>query len=211
MNFSCGQETPEAGYSPERSVCHTRDVKTIGVIGARRAGCEIACAASLAGYHTVLEDLSPQLLEEGLSCIRGTFEGAVARGTMQRVQTVEALAALSTAGSVEDTCRIADFLIEAGPEELEFKLEIFTLFDRFALPGAILASNTSSLSITDLAGITSRQENCVGFLFSSPVGKSKRVRITRGLQTSDATISTCRELARRMGKDVEILSESIHT
>jgi len=130
---------------------------------------------------------------------------------MQRVQTVEALAALSTAGSVEDTCRIADFLIEAGPEELEFKLEIFTLFDRFALPGAILASNTSSLSITDLAGITSRQENCVGFLFSSPVGKSKRVRITRGLQTSDATISTCRELARRMGKDVEILSESIHT
>lgn len=98
-------------------------------------------------------------------------------------------------------------LIETVPDEMEVKLEIFTIFDKFAKPGAILASNTS-LSITEIASITFRTEDCIGMRFANPVPQITRVELVRGADTSDATIAACSEAARRMGMEITIICES---
>ena len=115
--------------------------------------------------------------EQGLSYISQTLEDEVSRGKVTLEQKEKALANLSTSRSVEDVCREADLLIEAVPEEMEVKLEIFTIFDKFAKPGAILASNTSSLSVTEMASITFRAEDCIGMHFFNPVPKMKLLEI----------------------------------
>jgi 3-hydroxybutyryl-CoA dehydrogenase len=184
------------------------DLKAIAVIGAWQMGREIAYAAALAGYRTILEDVSPTMLEDSVAYIRATLEEEVASGRATAEQRDSALANLSTARSVEDACRQADLLIETVVEELEVKLEIFTIFDRFAKPGAILASTTRLLSIADLAGITFRAENCAGMRFFHPVPKTKMVEIVRTPETSDATVAACEEVGRRMGKEVAVVCES---
>jgi 3-hydroxybutyryl-CoA dehydrogenase len=184
------------------------EIKTIGVIGAGAMGRGIAYAAALGGYRTVLEDVSPEMREQGLSYISQTLEDGVSRGKVTLEQKENALANLSTSRSVEDVCREADLLIEAVPEEMEVKLEIFTIFDKFAKPGAILASNTSSLSITEMASITFRAEDCIGMHFFNPVPKMKLLEIVRALETSEATLQTCAEVGRRMGKEVVVIRES---
>jgi 3-hydroxybutyryl-CoA dehydrogenase len=184
------------------------EIKTIGVIGAGAMGRGIAYAASLGGYRTVLEDVSPEMREQGLSYISQTLEDEVSRGKLTLQQKEKALANLSTSRSVEDVCREADLLIEAVPEEMEVKLEIFTIFDKFAKPGAILASNTSSLSITEMASITFRAEDCIGMHFFDPVPEMKLLEIVRALETSEATLQTCVEVGRRMGKEVVVIRES---
>ncbi len=184
------------------------EVKTIGVIGAGTMGRGIAYAAAYGGYRTILEDVSPEMLEQGIAYIRQNLEEGVARGKVTEEQRNIALANLTTSRSVEDLCREADLLIEAVPEEMEVKLEIFTIFDKFALPAAILASNTSSLSITELAAITFRAENCIGMHFFNPVPKMKLLEIVRALETSEATVQACAEVGRRMGKEVVVIRES---
>ena len=184
------------------------EVKTIGVIGAGTMGRGIAYAAAYGGYRTILEDVSPEMLEQGIAYIRQNLEEGVARGKVTEEQRNIALANLTTSRSVEDLCREADLLIEAVPEEMEVKLEIFTIFDKFALPAAILASNTSSLSITELAAITFRAENCIGMHFFNPVPKMKLLEIVRALETSEATVEACAEVGRRMGKEVVVIRES---
>jgi 3-hydroxybutyryl-CoA dehydrogenase len=184
------------------------DVKTIGVIGAGTMGRGIAYAAAFGGYRTILEDVSPAVLEQGVAYIAQTLEEGVARGKVTAEQKDKALANLSTARSVEDACRQAELLIEAVPEEMELKLEIFTIFDKFAKPDAILASNTSSLSITEMATITFRAENCIGLHFFNPVPKMKLLEIVRALETSEATVAACAEVGRRMGKEVVVVRES---
>lgn len=184
------------------------EIKTIGVIGAGTMGRGIAYAAAIGGYHTVLEDVSPEMLEQGSDYIRRVLEEGVSRGKVTEQQRQSALAALSTARSVDAVCREADLLIEAVPEEMELKLELFTMFDKFAKPNAILASNTSSLSVTEMAAITSRAEDCIGMHFFNPVPKMKLLEIVRGLETSEATVSACAEVGRRMGKEVVIVRES---
>jgi 3-hydroxybutyryl-CoA dehydrogenase len=184
------------------------EIKTIGVIGAGTTGCAIAYAAVLGGYRTVLEDVSFEMREQGAAYISQMLEDGVSRGKVALQQKEKALANLSTARSVEDVCREADLLIEAVPEEMEVKLEIFTIFDKFAKPGVILASNTSSLSITEIASITFRAEDCIGMHFLDPVGDTKLLEIVRALETSEATLQTCVEVGRRMGKEVVVIRES---
>ncbi|HYL69131.1 MAG TPA: 3-hydroxyacyl-CoA dehydrogenase NAD-binding domain-containing protein [Candidatus Limnocylindria bacterium] len=184
------------------------DVKTIGVIGAGAKGCEIACASLMAGFRTVLEDVSPEILERGVANIRQTLEECVTAGKITPQQKDAAHANLSTANKVEDVCRQADLLIEALPEEMEMQLEIFTIFDKFARTDAILASTASSLSINELAAITFRMENCVGLRFSCPTPDVKLLEIIRATETSDATVAACAEVGRRMGKKAVVLRES---
>ena len=184
------------------------EIKTIGVIGAGTMGRGIAYAAAFGGYRTVLEDVSPEMLEQGSAYISQALEEGVARGKATPEQKTKALANLTTSRSVEDLCREADLLIEAVPEEMEVKLEIFTIFDKFAKPDAIMASNTSSLSITEMASITFRPENCIGMHFFNPVPKMKLLEIVRALETSEATLRACVEAGRRMGKEVVVIRES---
>jgi 3-hydroxybutyryl-CoA dehydrogenase len=184
------------------------EVKSIGVIGAGTMGRGIAYVAALGGYRTVLEDISPQVREDALAYIRETLAEGVARGKVTSEQRDIALRNLTTASSAETACREADLLIEAVPEEMEMKLEIFTILDKFAKPHAILASNTSSLSVTEMAAITLHPENCVGMHFFNPVPKMKLLEIVRALETSDATLAACVEVGRRMGKEVVVVRES---
>jgi 3-hydroxybutyryl-CoA dehydrogenase len=183
-------------------------VKTIGVIGAGTMGRGIAYASALGGYRTILEDVMPEMLIKARAWIAQAFDDGAKRGKLAAEEAAAALKRISTVPSVEDACRESDFLIEAVPEEMELKLELYTLFDKFAKPDAVLASNTSSLSIAEMAEMTFRPELCVGMHFFNPVPKMRLIEIVRGPKTSDQTIAVCREVGLRMGKEVVVVKES---
>ena len=180
---------------------------TIGVIGANPVGREIALAALLGGYRVVLEDVSSEMLEKGIAYVRQSLGERIARHELSPQEGESVLARFSTASRADEVSRVADVLIETVPDEMEVKLEIFTIFDKFAKPGAILASNTS-LSITEIASITFRTEDCIGMRFANPGSKITRVELVRGADTSDATTAACAEMARRMGMEAGIIFES---
>ena len=184
------------------------EVKTIAVIGAGTMGRGIAYAAAFGGFNTVLEDVSRHVLEQALGWIRQFFEEGVACGKVEASARDKALSLITTASTVEEAIRDADLIIEAVPEELEMKLELFTIFDRFGKAGAIFASNTSSLSITDFTDITVSRDRCIGMRFFNPVPKMKVIELVRTPHTSDETIAACREVARRMGKEVVVFNEA---
>jgi 3-hydroxybutyryl-CoA dehydrogenase len=184
------------------------DVKTIAVIGAGTMGRGIAYAAAFGGYQTVLEDISRPRLEEAIGWIRQSLEEGVVRGKVEAGVRDRALSLITTASNVEEAIRDADLIIEAVPEELEMKLELFTIFDKFAKTGAIFASNTSSLSITDFTDITVSRDRCVGMHFFNPVPKMKLIELVRTPHTSDETVAACREVAGRMGKEVVLVNEA---
>jgi 3-hydroxybutyryl-CoA dehydrogenase len=182
-------------------------VDTIGVIGANPVGREIALAALLGGYRVVLEDVSSEMLEKGIAYVRQSLGERIARHELSPQEGESVLARFSTASRADEVSRVADVLIETVPDEMEVKLEIFTIFDKFAKPGAILASNTSH-SITEIASITFRTEDCIGMRFANPGSKITRVELVRGADTSDATTAACAEMARRMGMEAGIIFES---
>jgi len=184
------------------------EVKTIGIIGAGTMGRGIAYAAAVGGYRTILEDVMPETLAKGMAWIKQSLDEGVQRGKLEGAARDAALARIETSSSVENVCREADFLIEAVPEEMELKLELFTLFDKFAKPKAVLASNTSSLSIAEMAEMTYRPELCAGMHFFNPVPKMRLIEIVQAPKTSDETIAVCRELGGRMGKEVVVVKES---
>jgi 3-hydroxybutyryl-CoA dehydrogenase len=168
----------------------------------------IAYAAALGGYRTILEDISPQVLAAGLAWICESFEDGVARGKVTPQQRVVALQNLSTASSIESACVAAELIIEAVPEDMKLKIDVFSTLDRCAPPGAILASNTSSLSITEIAAVTSRPEKCIGMHFFNPVPKMKLLELVRAVDTSPDTLDTAREVGRRMGKETVVVRDS---
>jgi 3-hydroxybutyryl-CoA dehydrogenase len=184
------------------------EVKTIAVIGAGTMGRGIAYAAAYGGYNTVLEDVSRHALENAVGWIRQSFNEGVARGKVEARVRDKALSLITTANNVEDAICDAELIIEAVPEELEMKLELFTIFDKFAKTGAIFASNTSSLSITDFTDVTVSRDRCIGMHFFNPVPKMKLIELVRTPQTSDETVAICREVARRMGKEVVLVREA---
>jgi len=184
------------------------DIKTIAVIGAGTTGRGIAYAAAFGGYTTVLEDISPQMLEESTRWITKSFDEAVARGKVDAKIRDRALSLIAIAGSVEGAIRDADLIIEAVPEEMEMKMELFAIFDKFAKPHAIFASNTSSLSISDMSDLTVSRERCIGMHFFNPVPKMKLIEMVKTPLTSQNTIDVCTEVGRRMGKEVVLVQES---
>jgi len=184
------------------------EVKTIAVIGAGTMGRGIAYAAALGGYKTVLADVSPQVLENALEWIRQAFDEGVTRGKVEVAVRDAALSLISTASEVSNAIRDAELIIEAVPEELKMKLALFTLFDKFAKPGAIFASNTSSLSITEFTGAAASRDRCMGMHFFNPVPKMRLVELIRTPHTSDQTVAVCREVAHRMHKEVVLVNEA---
>lgn len=184
------------------------EIKTIAVIGAGTMGRGIAYAAVFGGYSTVLEDISPQRLAESLAWIAKAFAEGVARGKVDAAVRDRAANLITTANSVQDAIRDADLIIEAVPEEMEMKMELFTIFDKFSKPDAIFASNTSSLSISDMSELTVCRDRCVGMHFFNPVPKMKLIELVKTPLTSDHTVAACREVAARMGKEVVLVNES---
>jgi 3-hydroxybutyryl-CoA dehydrogenase len=183
-------------------------VKTIAVIGAGIMGRGIAHAAALGGYRTILEDLVPAALRKAETEIRANLDKAVELGKVKAPDADSAFQRLEYAGSVEEAAREADLVIEAVPEEMESKIEIFTLLDKICRPTTILASNTSSLSVTEISSVTYRARKCVGMHFFNPVHKMKLLEIVRALETDDDTLATAVEVGKRMGKEVVVIKES---
>ena len=184
------------------------EVRTIAVIGAGTMGRGIAHVAALGGYRTILEDLLPNALRKAKDEIRSNLDKAVELGKVSAGDAKATLGRLDYAGSVEEAAREADLVIEAVPEEMESKIEIFTLLDKICRPNTILASNTSSLSITEIASVTYRARKCLGMHFFNPVHKMKLLEIVRALETDGETLATASEVGRRMGKDVVVIKES---
>jgi 3-hydroxybutyryl-CoA dehydrogenase len=183
-------------------------VKTIAVIGAGIMGRGIAHAAAIGGYRTILEDLLPGALRLAESEIRANLDKAVELGKASSADADAAFRRVEYAGSVEEAAREADLVIEAVPEEMESKIEIFTLLDKVCRPTTILASNTSSLSITEIASVTYRAKKCVGMHFFNPVHKMKLLELVRALETDDDTLTTAVEVGKRMGKEVVVIKEA---
>jgi 3-hydroxybutyryl-CoA dehydrogenase len=184
------------------------EVQTIAVIGAGTMGRGIAHAAALGGYRTILEDILPNALRRAESEIRSNLDKAVELGKVSQGDAHAALSRLEFAGSVDEAARQADLVIEAVPEELESKIEIFTLLDKICRPTTVLASNTSSLSLTEIASVTYRPKKIVGMHFFNPVHKMKLLEIVRALETDDDTLATAISVGKRMGKEVVVIKES---
>ena len=184
-------------------------VGTIAVIGAGRVGRGIAQLAALGGYRTILEDLLPNALRRAESEIRAGLDQAVDSSRVSAEIARSAFSRLEFADSVEEAARLADLVIEAAPEELESKIEMFTLLDKICRPGTILASHLSSLSITEISRVTYRAQNCLGMRFAEPIDREKRLEVIRGQETDDATLAAAVEVGKRMGKDVVVVNDSV--
>ena len=184
------------------------EVKTIAVIGAGTMGRGIAHAAALGGYRTILEDILPNTLRSAEAEIRANLDQGIELGKVTSADAQAALARLEFGSSIEDAARQADLVIEAVPEEMESKIEIFTLLDKICRPTTVLASNTSSLSITEIASVTYRAKKIVGMHFFNPVHKMKLLEVVRALETDDDTLATAVAVGKRMGKEVVVIKES---
>ena len=184
------------------------EVRTVAVIGAGIMGRGIAHAAALGGYRTILEDILPTTLRRAGDEIRSNLDKAVELGKVSQTDADHAFSRIEYASSVEQAAREADLVIEAVPEEMESKLEIFTLLDKVCRPTTIIASNTSSLSITEISSVTYRAPKCVGMHFFNPVHKMKLLEIVRALETDDETLAAAVEVGKRMGKEVVVIKES---
>ena len=184
------------------------EIRTVAVIGAGIMGRGIAHVAALGGYRTILEDILPASLRKAENEIRGNLDKAIELGKISRPDAEAAFARVQYASSVEEAAREADLVIEAVPEEMESKIEIFTLLDKICKPHTILASNTSSLSVTEIASVTYRAHRILGMHFFNPVHKMKLLEVVRALETDEQTVAACAEVGRRMGKEVVVIKES---
>ena len=183
------------------------EIKTVAVIGAGPLGRSIAHRAALAGYRTILEDTLPASLRKSKDEIHDFLDQSLRLGEVSPEQAEAALAQLEYAGSVEEAARPADMVIEAVPDEMESKLEIFTLLDRICRPHTILVSTASSLSVTEIASITYRPQRILGMRFSQPGMGAAVVDLVCGMDPDDETVAICATLARDMGLAVNIVSE----
>ena len=185
-------------------------IETIAVIGAGELGREIALLVLRGGYRVILEDVSETNLEKAIVAFRENLSEDALSGCIDAESCELSLRRLTIARRVEDAVREADFIIETVADELEMKLELFTIFDKFARPGAILASTTQMLAIDDLADMTVCAERCVGMRLARGAENVRRVELVRSRATSCETMEECREIARRMGlRVIELRDEQV--
>jgi 3-hydroxybutyryl-CoA dehydrogenase len=175
------------------------DIRRVGVVGAGTMGNGIAHVFARSGYDVVLCDVEQQFLERALSTVDKNLSREVAKSKItpeDKAATLRRIHPVTERGKVAD----CDFVIEAATEKFEIKTEIFRDLDRLTRPEIILASNTSSISITKLAALTKRPENVIGMHFFNPVPVMKLVEVIRGLATSQETFATVRDLSGKLEK-----------
>ena len=182
--------------------------KTVAVLGAGIMGRGIAYAAAVGGFRTILQDLDGGALEKAAGEVSATLEKGVALGKLDGAAAASAHKRLSCTRDLGDAAREADFVIEAVPERIDLKLEIFGALDRLAPRHALLATNTSSLSITEMAAATKRAPQVLGMHFFNPVHRMKLLEVVRGLETSDAAVAAACEAGVAMGKECVVVRES---
>ncbi|NOY45540.1 MAG: 3-hydroxybutyryl-CoA dehydrogenase [Deltaproteobacteria bacterium] len=175
------------------------DVKKVGVLGAGTMGHGIAQVFAAAGYPVVLRDISDEFVQRGIAAITKNLDRMVSKGKLEAAQKDEILGRIQGTTSLEALADV-DVAVEAATENLDIKLKIFEDLDRITKPEAILASNTSSISITKIGKVTGRPGKVIGMHFMNPVPVMKLIEIIRGLQTSDETYQVVEELSKNLGK-----------
>lgn len=178
-------------------------MKRIGVVGAGQMGGGIAQVAALAGYEVLLFDVAAPQLEKALAAIDKNLQRQADKGVIGAEAVAAAVGRITTA-TVLEKLSDCDFVIEAVPEIEELKLELFRKLDGIVRPGVILASNTSSISITRLAGATGRPEQVIGMHFMNPVPVMKLIEVIGALTTVEETFAVTQELAAKLGKEVAV-------
>jgi len=183
-------------------------VETVAVIGAGLMGRGIAFASALGGLRTLIHDEAPGALDRAMNRIRKDLDEGVERGKVTPAEKDEALARVGATADFDAAVAGADFVIEAVPEDIGLKLRIFARLEALCREHVVLATNTSALSVTEIAAAVKRPARVLGMHFFNPVPKMKLVEIVRALETGDEAVATTEGLARRMGKETVVVKDS---
>ena len=174
-------------------------IKTLGVVGAGQMGSGIAQVTAMAGLPVIMHDIADEFVTRGLQAITKNLSRSVAKGRLEQAEMDAILGRITTTTELE-AMKTADIVVEAATENEKIKLDIFAQLDEVCPAASILASNTSSISITRIAAATKRPDKVIGMHFMNPVPVMKLVEIIRGLATSDETYQVVEALARELGK-----------
>jgi 3-hydroxybutyryl-CoA dehydrogenase len=183
-------------------------MQRVAVLGAGTMGHGIAQVCAAAGFSVFLFDSSADQLRQARERIRENLEKGIQRGKGTPEQRDRTLENLRTAEDLGAVVSEADLVVEAVPERMELKREVFGRLDRLAPPGAILASNTSSLSVSEIAAATERPARVIGLHFFNPVHLMRLLEVVRGRETADATVEASLEFARRIGKEPIVVTDT---
>lgn len=183
------------------------EIKTIGVLGAGTMGSGIAQAAAEAGYSVIMRDIKDDFVYRGMSAINKNMGKAVDKGKKTKEEAEEIVGRISGTTNLDDLSE-ADLVIEAVIENMELKKELYRDLDRICKPEAVLASNTSGLSITEMASATKRPDKVVGMHFFNPVPVMKLVEVIMGAETSKEVFQLIMDISRKMGKDPIAVNEA---
>ena len=176
------------------------EIKNVTVVGAGTMGNGIAHVCAQYGFSVTIVDVKPEFIERGLATIKSNLDRQIKKGVLTEDQRHQTLSRISSTTSLEKSCNEAHIIIEAATEDKTTKDRIFKQLDAAAPPSAILASNTSSISITELASATKRPDNVIGMHFMNPVPVMKLVEVIRGLATSNETFAVVKNLAEKLDK-----------
>jgi 3-hydroxybutyryl-CoA dehydrogenase len=184
------------------------EIKKIGVLGAGAMGNGIAQICAQAGYTVIMRDIADEFVERGLKTIGGFLSKSVEKGKITEDDKKKTLGRITGTTKVADL-KDVDFAIEAVLEDLELKKQVFQEMDNLTRPEVILATNTSSMSITEIGAATKRSDKVVGMHFFNPVPMMKLVEVIKGMDTSDETVAVTRELSEKLGKMPVIVKKDV--
>jgi len=180
----------------------------IAVLGAGTMGHGIAHAAIAGGYATRIYDVSDPAVSKGRSAIESIVKKGVELGKVEAADAEAMLKRLTATRSLDEALQDADFIIEAAPERIDVKLALFQQIEQLAPASAVIASNTSALSITEMAGSLKNPSRVAGMHFFNPVHKMKLIEIVRALESAPSTLETIEQVSRTMGKETVLVRES---
>ena len=183
-------------------------IRTIAVLGAGTMGHGIAHGTAVAGYETRLYDVSEAQLAKARGQIQGILTKSVELGKLAAAEVDATIGRLSTTSDVAAALAGVDFIIEAAPEKIDLKVKLFADIDAHAPASAVVASNTSALSITEIAGTLKNPSRVGGMHFFNPVHKMKLIEIVRALESSEATLEAIEAVSRRMQKETVLVREA---
>ena len=183
-------------------------IETIAVIGSGTMGRGIAYAAATGGFRTILHDVAADALERACAQVRRDLDEGIAKGKLTAAEAAAALKRLEPEQELGGAASEADFVIEAVPEDIALKVRTFARLDERCREDVVLATNTSALSITEIAAATRRPARVVGMHFFNPVPRMKLVEVVKALDTGADAVGTTLEVARRMGKETVVVKES---
>ncbi len=176
-----------------------KEIKVIGIVGAGQMGSGIAQVAAVSGYSVLLYDAFPGVAAKSLQRIQASLDKLLSKGRLEQAVYDAASKAFSVVDTLEDIAR-ADLVVEAAVEDVKLKKEIFTALDQATAPDVILASNTSSISLTEIASATKRADKVIGMHFFNPAPVMKLLEVVKGYSTSQETIDTILTIGKQMNK-----------